>query len=184
MSTLERPVEDPAPDPTGSSGLRWRLLGLAALGVALVVGVTAWAVDGSVVGRWLATHTGTDDLSGPWYGFWSGFGSDLAEFGLIGAVATAAYQVVRKFNCHEPRCWRVGTHPAAGGQFLLCYRHHPDFQGRPPTHEMIERMHREHLARLAAVHDRIHGVHEAVPAAPAPSGSTRGGSTPVGDGPR
>jgi hypothetical protein len=53
----------------------------------------------------------------------------------------------------------VGTHPAAGGQFLLCYRHHPDFQGKRPTHEMIERLHREHLARVAALHDRLEEMH-------------------------
>jgi hypothetical protein len=46
----------------------------------------------------MAVHTGTDDLSGPWYGFWSGFGSDLAEIGVIGAVATGVYQIFRKYN--------------------------------------------------------------------------------------
>jgi hypothetical protein len=73
-------------------------------------------------------------------------------------VATGVYQIVRRYNCHEPRCWRVGTHPAADGQFLLCYRHHPDFQGKRPTHEMIERVHR-HLAHVGALHDRLEEVH-------------------------
>jgi hypothetical protein len=53
----------------------------------------------------------------------------------------------------------VGTHPAADGQLLLCYRHHPDFQGKRPTHEMIERLHREHLAHVAAVQDKVEEIH-------------------------
>jgi hypothetical protein len=72
------------------------------------------------------------------------------------------YQIVRKYNWHEPRCWRVGTHPAAGGQFLLCYRHHPDFQGRRPTYETIERLHREHLAHVTALQDRLEDIHRHV----------------------
>ena len=157
MTAIEQHYDQPVPTPT-SSGVRWRLFGLIAVIAVLVALVLAWVFDASV-GSWLAVHTGTDDLSGPWYGFWSGFGSDLAELTLIGAVATGVYQIVRKYNCHEPRCWRVGTHPAAGGQFLLCYRHHPDFQGKRPTHEMIERLHQQHLAHAAAFHDRLDDIH-------------------------
>jgi hypothetical protein len=107
--------------------------------------------------HWLQVHTGTANESGPYYGFWSGFGSDLEEFGILGAVGAGIYQLVKKYNCHEPGCWRIGQHPAAGGQFLLCYRHHPDYQGRKPTHELIERLHREHLERQAA---KLHEVHQ------------------------
>jgi hypothetical protein len=57
----------------------------------------------------------------------------VPTFGIIGAIATAVYQLVKKYNCHYPGCWRVGNHQAAGGQFSLCYRHHPDYQGRKPT---------------------------------------------------
>jgi hypothetical protein len=157
MSTIE-PRDQPLPTPT-STGVRWLLFVWVGLGVVVVMGVVAWVLDASIVDHWLAVHSGIDDLSGSWYGFWSGFGSDLAELGLIGAVATGVYQIVRKYNCHEPGCWRVGTHPAAGGQFLLCYRHHPDFQGKRPTHQMIERLHREHLARIAAVHAKVEEIH-------------------------
>jgi hypothetical protein len=157
MTTIEQHHGQALPGPT-SSGVRWRLFGLVGLIVVIVGGVVAWALEASVVGRWMALHAGTNDLSGPWYGFWSGFGSDLAEIGLIGAVVTGVYQIFRKYNCHEPRCWRVGTHPAADGQFLLCYRHHPDFRGKRPTHELIERMHREHLAHVAALHDRLEEI--------------------------
>jgi hypothetical protein len=132
---------------------------LVAATVVLVALIVSWVLNGSIVDGWLSVHTGISDVSGPWYGFWSGFGSDLAEFGIIGAVGTAVYQVVKKFNCHEPGCWRVGTHPAAGGQFVLCYRHHPDFRGKRPSHEVIERLHADHLRNQAALQERLHELH-------------------------
>ena len=131
---------------------------LAVIAVLVVV----WVLNAHVVNHWLAVRTGTVNESGPYYGFWSGFGSDLAEFAIIGTIATGVYQLVRKYNCHQPGCWRVGNHPAAGGQFMLCYRHHPDFQGRRPTADAIARLHREHLARQAAMADKLHEVHQRV----------------------
>jgi hypothetical protein len=71
-----------------------------------------------------------DREAGPYYGFWYGFGPDLEEFGILDAIGAAIYQLVKKYNCHEPGCWRIGNHPTAEGRFNLCYRHHPDFQGR------------------------------------------------------
>ena len=140
--------------------MRWRLIAvcvLAAIGVAAVV---TWILYASPVNHWLAVHTGTVNEPGPYYGFWSGFGSDLAELSILGAIGTGVYQLVKKYNCHEPGCWRVGTHPAAGGQFLLCYRHHPDFRGTRPTHEMIERLHRQHAAQQEAMHRGLRDIHE------------------------
>jgi hypothetical protein len=146
--------------PDRNGGPRWRLIGL--VGLSLLVGgtIAAWVLYASAVNHWLAVHTGTINESGPYYGFWSGFGSDIAEFGLLGALGTAIYQLVKKYNCHEPGCWRVGTHPAAGGQFLLCYHHHPDFNGHKPTHDLIVRLHREHLEQQAAIRDRMHEIHQ------------------------
>ena len=137
--------------------MRWRLVLTASL-ICAAAGIVIWVITSRQVGYWLQVHTGTVNESGPYYGFWSGFGSDLAEFGIIGAIATAAYQLFKKYNCHEPGCWRVGSHPAAGGQFSLCYRHHPDYRGKKPTHELIERLHQEHLARQAVIHDKLYGV--------------------------
>jgi hypothetical protein len=142
--------------------LRWQLIGVAAVACAIAVGILAWVLNARPVNHWLGVHTGTLNETGPYYGFWSGFGSDLAEFGILGAIATGVYQLVKKYNCHEPGCWRVGTHPAAGGQFLLCYRHHPDFQGKKPTHELIERLHREHAEQQAALTGKVHEIHEHV----------------------
>jgi hypothetical protein len=141
-------------------GSRGVLIGVAVLSFVVAAGVAAWLLNASVVNHWLAVHTGTVNESGPYYGFWSGFGSDLAEFGILGAIGTGIYQLVKKYNCHEPGCWRVGTHPAAGGQFLLCYRHHPDFKGVRPTHDVIVQMHRAHVEQQAALHERLHEIHE------------------------
>jgi hypothetical protein len=105
-------------------------------------------------------HTGIINEPGPYYGFWSGFGSDLEEFGILGAIGAAIYQLVKKYNCHEPGCWRIGQYPAADGQFLLCYRHHPDYMGKKPTHEIIERLHRENRERQTAIHDRLQDLHD------------------------
>jgi hypothetical protein len=159
----------PAPE---AAGPRWLLIAGAAVSILLAAGVLAWVLCASVVNHWLGVHTGTINESGPYYGFWSGFGSDLAEFSILGAIATAAYQLVKKYNCHEPGCWRVGTHPAAGGQFLLCYHHHPDYQGSKPTHEIITRMHREHKEQQAAMLDKL----QKLPVSIGPSGTA--GKTP------
>jgi hypothetical protein len=137
------------------------------MSLLLAATIVAWILYASTVNHWLAVHTGTINESGPYYGFWSGFGSDLAEFGILGAIGTGIYQLVKKYNCHEPGCWRVGTHPAAGGQFLLCYRHHPDYHGLKPTHDMIVRLHREHAEQQAALRDKLHEIHEQI-VVPAP----------------
>ena len=43
---------------------------------------------------------GMDDLSGRWYGFWSGFGSDIGELGIIGGLVG----LLRHKNCHVKGC--------------------------------------------------------------------------------
>jgi hypothetical protein len=139
--------------------MRSRLLLLAVAVTALAAVITSWVLDAAAVDHWLAVHTGTVNESGPYYGFWSGFGSDIAEFGIIGAIGTGVYQMVRKYNCHEPRCWRVGNHSAAGGQFPLCYRHHPDYHGSRPTSAMIKGLHRAHQQRQASLDEKLHRIH-------------------------
>jgi hypothetical protein len=147
--------------------VKWRPIVIVALTVAVIAGLVIWLQHARLVGHWLQVHEGIINEPGPYYGFWSGFGSDLEEFGILGAIGAGIYQLVKKYNCHEPGCWRIGNHPAAGGQFHLCYRHHPDFQGKKPTHELIERLHREHLERQAAIHDKLQEIHERLTAAPA-----------------
>lgn len=64
----------------------------------------------------LAHLMGLDNLSGPWYGFWSGIGSDLGEVTLLGALVMYA----RHHNCHATGCWRLG-HPHEG--VVHCRKH-------------------------------------------------------------
>src|SRR5215510_7999415 len=135
--------------PEQSSAVRWQLVGIVGVALLITAGVAAWVLNGRVVDHWLGVHTGNLNESGAYYAFWTGFGSDLAELGILGAIGTGVYQPVKKYNCHAPRCWRVGSYPAAGGQFLLCHHHHPDFAGTKPTHDLIVRMHREHAQRQA-----------------------------------
>ena len=53
---------------------------------AIVIGLGIWLQHAQLVGHWLQVHTGTVNEPGPYYGFWSGFGSDLEEFGILGAI--------------------------------------------------------------------------------------------------
>jgi hypothetical protein len=169
----ERMTTDPNPPP------RWPLVAVAGLSLLAVAIIVGWVFNAHAVNHWLGVHTGTSNESGPYYGFWSGFGSDLAELGILGAVGTAIYQLVKKYNCHEPGCWRVGAHPAAGAQFLLCYRHHPDFNGSKPTHDLIVRMHREHAERQAGFHEKVNEIHQRIVAPVADRDSGMNGAPSV-----
>jgi hypothetical protein len=167
--------------------MKLRVTIAAGLTCAAAVVIVLWVTHAGPVGHWFQVHTGTINEPGPYYGFWSGFGSDLEEFGILGAIGAAMYQLVKKYNCHEPGCWRVGQYSAADGQFLLCYRHHPEYHGKKPTHELIERLHREHLERQAAISGKVQEIHQHAmaekaatrdahgPVAPAPGNHQSGG---------
>jgi len=68
--------------------------------------------------HWLAVHTGTIDEQGSYYGFWSGFGSDIGEVTILAAVVG----MWRKHACHTKGCWRIGKHTVDGTPW--CTRHH------------------------------------------------------------
>ena len=70
--------------------------------------------------HWLAVHTGTVNEPGPYYGFWSGFGSDIGELLLLGGLV----QLVRHHNCHVEGCWRVKTHNDPAVHAPACKKHH------------------------------------------------------------
>ena len=46
---------------------------------------------------------GIDDTAGRPYAFWSGFGSDLGELAIVGAIW-------HHLNCHQDGCWRIARH--------------------------------------------------------------------------
>jgi hypothetical protein len=72
---------------------------------------------------WLLHVAGVDDPASNWYGFWSGFGSDLGELAAVGVL-------LRRFNCHVRGCWRLGRHRLPGTSYVICHRHHPDHPRR------------------------------------------------------
>jgi hypothetical protein len=79
------------------------------------------------------------------YDFWS---APAGSF-LVGAVVFL-FGWYARHTCHDSRrCWRYGRFPAAGGTFRLCRHHHPDLRGQHPHRALIERLHREYLARSA-----------------------------------
>ena len=81
--------------------------------------------------QWLLHYTGINDTSGPWYGFWSGFGSDIAEITLVAGVIA----FFRHRNCHVKGCWRLGHADPKHG-WPACRLHHsnpPDPSRRPKT---------------------------------------------------
>ncbi len=88
--------------------------------------------------NWLYVHLGIAG-SGPWYGFWSGFGSDVGEIAIIGGLLT----LVRHHNCHVRRCWRIKRHPVEGTPYVTCRKHHPTLSGTDhPTAEDVAAAHK------------------------------------------
>lgn len=80
-----------------------------------------------LIAHWL----GLDNGSGPVYLAWSGFGGDISQLAIIGAVVA----VVRHRNCEVKGCWRMGRHQTAAGH-RVCRRHHPD--GAPTHRDVID----------------------------------------------
>jgi hypothetical protein len=121
----------------------WLKLGVLAL--IVVVLAVIFAIWHDFYFHWFEVHTGTVQESGPYYGFWSGFGSDIGEATLIVGVGAAW----RHHNCHVKGCARLGR-PVAGTPYIACPKHHPEHQGykRGVSRETI------HGAHLKARKDR------------------------------
>jgi len=70
--------------------------------------------------NWFAVHTGTYNESGPYYGFFSGFGSDIGEITLIGLV-------LNWYRIHKcVSCFRLSKHDVKGTHYATCHVHLPD----------------------------------------------------------
>jgi hypothetical protein len=96
-----------------------------------------------IVQHWLTVHTGSSNTPSvvPNYNFWSGFGSDIAEVTLIGAVLAALFSWYRRNNCHVEHCKRISHRIVTGldehGQpvtYHVCRRHHP---ADAPSHQDV-----------------------------------------------
>lgn len=129
---------------------------LSALGLVLTVAAAAWQVTGFGLGHWLQVHLGVVNEPGPYYGFFSGSGSDLGELADFGAVCTLIIGLWHRHNCHAEGCFRIGLHHVAGQQYVVCRKHHGEVTGHPHrklTPEFIRERHLEHLGRMRG-HDR------------------------------
>jgi hypothetical protein len=95
---------------------------------------------------WFFIHTGTYNESGPYYGFFSGFGSDIAEIAIIGGLIS----IYRKHNCHLPGCWRIAHHTFKDQvdhtEYKLCKKHYRAIH--PETPKVLT------LEHLAFIHQR------------------------------
>ncbi len=83
--------------------------------------------------HWLAVHTGSTAIPiGPYYNFWSGFGSDIGEITII----TGLVAIYKKNNCQVRRCLSFGHHdwvdPDTSVIYRVCRLHHPDHPGKKP----------------------------------------------------
>lgn len=89
---------------------------------------------------WFATHSGTYNESGPYYGFFSGIGSDLGEIVLIGGVI----QLYRKHNCHVAKCPWIAHHKftdvTEGTEYLLCKKHYREVHPEVPKLISLEHL--------------------------------------------
>jgi hypothetical protein len=148
------PLMQPAPgesetafDLLDTEGSPVKKVGLRLLIVLVLAGVVLLIVFFDFLRHWTAIHTGTvySSNSPIYYNFWSGFGSDLGEATLIGAVSVGVYTVVRKANCHAKGCWRIGHYPLEGTPYHLCTHHHPGVPTKGASHEHILGQHRKYL---------------------------------------
>jgi hypothetical protein len=146
---------------------RWWYV-FALLAVLCVAMGTWWDAGGGQT--WMAVHSGTDycvNIPPAYltvcraYGFWSAFGSVIpwALFSMGGIFAGLAVGL-RKINCHERGCPRIGRYADAGGMFHYCGTHHPGWEGKHPSREHRLDMHHAHHAQMALLKE----IHEHVTA--------------------
>jgi hypothetical protein len=74
--------------------------------------------------NWFEHAIGMTNGSGPEYLFWSGFGSDLGEFALIGTIIGCLAHWYKSHECYDPTCPRYGAHHTPDGM-RTCSKHHP-----------------------------------------------------------
>lgn len=86
--------------------------------------------------HWIEVHTGTVNEAGPYYGFWSGFGSDLGEVTMLAGLWAAW----RHVNCHNKGCPRLGHHRTSEGH-RLCKK----CVAKPREKLVLHQVHNDHL---------------------------------------
>ena len=117
-------------------------------------------------GLWNALRWTWHDPDG--YNFVSG---PLADITLLGG----AYAILRRHNCSVKGCWRIGRHPVAGTDHIVCRKHHPH---ESPTAEQVLAEHAaaQHLDTLTSAAAAVAEVQATSPTTPAepPAGDPPG----------
>jgi hypothetical protein len=88
----------------------------------------------------LAHWLGLDDPGGAVYLAWSGVIGDLGYLAILGGLIT----IVRRHNCHEPRCWRIGRILVDDKGTLSCWHHYP---GEKPQRGYVHRRYHLYLGK-------------------------------------
>jgi len=86
----------------------------------------------------IAHLMGLDNLAGYWYGFWSGIGSIFIPPTLTSTPIVLV--MLRRHNCHQHLCWRLGRHPVEGTPYVLCRRHHPEVPDQVSAEQIADAM--------------------------------------------
>jgi hypothetical protein len=117
---------------------------LAVLAVLIIIIAVILGVWHTFYFHWFEVHTGTVNESGPYYGFWSGFGSDIGE----GTLFVGILAIWRHHNCHVKGCARLGRR-VDGTPYVACPKHHPEHKGKGRGIS-LEELHRAHKAAKEA----------------------------------
>lgn len=67
----------------------------------------------------IGVNSGDSSYATHMYNFWSGFGSDLTEFAIIGSLIG----IYRHHNCSIKGCPRIAHHNVDGTKFRTCHKH-------------------------------------------------------------
>ena len=119
---------------------RWLLVAAVVAALCVLIDRAAHTAQVERAWWWLEVHTGTVNESGPYYGFWSGFGSDLGEYALALSVFANLLHTVQRTGCQVggpwPRgCWWPAMHDVevAGVKHRVCHQHggHPTLRHHP-----------------------------------------------------
>lgn len=75
--------------------------------------------------NWTGSSNPSGASAGVQYNFWSGFGSDIGELALIGAVIATW----KHHNCAVPRCFRLAHHKyeIKETKQYTCHKHHTKY---------------------------------------------------------
>lgn len=91
-------------------------------------------------------QTLVDPLHGDGYQVWSGILGSFIMPRLDVLAGLALWW--HRHNCHAQGCYRIGRHPVAGTQFVVCAHHHPS-QTITRRGVNVDRIHAQHKRFLA-----------------------------------